>query len=207
MANLTPTLGSSPTRPTHTIPVTNGPKEPLPDTTMDVMPHIFSDAANTNVMVIDKVHHLPTSPCKESMVTLASSIPSVAASVLPAILPPLATAAMVAIAPTNHPTVDTWTPSKMFADKSQFWTLYPQHQKIERGTYGVVYKVQDPTKPLLDPHASFAVKMQHEFRDTEQGIPSYVLREMSNLRLLGDHPNIVKYVVFVISFSPNPMCH
>jgi serine/threonine protein kinase len=59
---------------------------------------------------------------------------------------------------------------------------------LGRGAYGQVYKGENTLTGEI-----YALKMI-DFYDKSQGVPSYLLREMSALQQLGElnHPNIVK---------------
>ena len=64
-----------------------------------------------------------------------------------------------------------------------------KYEKIERigeGTYGVVFKARDNTQK--DIVALKKVKLENE----DEGVPSTAMREISILKELQPHPNIVK---------------
>ena len=61
---------------------------------------------------------------------------------------------------------------------------------LGRGAYGQVYKGENQMTG-----ETYALKMVN-FHDKSQGVPSYLLREMTALQSLGElnHPNIVKLI-------------
>lgn len=62
---------------------------------------------------------------------------------------------------------------------------YEKIDKIGEGTYGVVYKARDTqSKELV---ALKKIKLENE----DEGVPSTALREISILKELQPHPNIV----------------
>ena len=62
---------------------------------------------------------------------------------------------------------------------------YEKLDKIGEGTYGVVYKARDTiTKELV---ALKKIKLENE----DEGVPSTAMREISILKELQPHPNIV----------------
>jgi serine/threonine protein kinase len=63
---------------------------------------------------------------------------------------------------------------------------YEKIDKIGEGTYGIVYRGRDiTTKELV---ALKKIKLENE----DEGVPSTALREISILKELQPHPNIVK---------------
>jgi cyclin-dependent kinase 2 len=63
-------------------------------------------------------------------------------------------------------------------------------ESIGEGTYGVVYRARDRnTKEIV---ALKKIKLENE----DEGVPSTAMREISILKELQPHPNIVKYPVF-----------
>jgi cyclin-dependent kinase len=62
--------------------------------------------------------------------------------------------------------------------------LYEKLEKVGEGTYGVVYKAQDPTGNIV---ALKTIRLEAE----DEGIPSTAIREISLLKEL-QHPNIVR---------------
>lgn len=59
-------------------------------------------------------------------------------------------------------------------------------ESIGEGTYGVVYKARDKiTKEIV---ALKKIKLENE----DEGVPSTAMREISILKELQPHPNIVK---------------
>ena len=62
---------------------------------------------------------------------------------------------------------------------------YEKIEKIGEGTYGVVYKAKDTyTKEFV---ALKKIKLENE----DEGVPSTAMREISILKELQPHPNIV----------------
>lgn len=64
---------------------------------------------------------------------------------------------------------------------------YERIESIGEGTYGVVYKARDRTTQKLV--ALKKIKLENE----DEGMPSTAMREISILKELQPHPNIVKY--------------
>lgn len=63
-------------------------------------------------------------------------------------------------------------------------------ESIGEGTYGVVYRARDRnTKEIV---ALKKIKLENE----DEGVPSTAMREISILKELQPHPNIVKYTAF-----------
>lgn len=63
---------------------------------------------------------------------------------------------------------------------------YTKLEKVGQGTYGVVYKAVDRA---TGKHIALKkIKLEHE----EEGIPCTAIREISLLKELSDHPNVVK---------------
>lgn len=66
---------------------------------------------------------------------------------------------------------------------------YERLESVGEGTYGVVYRARDRnTKELV---ALKKIKLENE----DEGVPSTAMREISILKELKPHPNIVKYLV------------
>ncbi len=75
-------------------------------------------------------------------------------------------------------------------------TGYARYQKIEKigeGTYGVVYKARD----TMTGRTIALKKIRLEAED--EGVPSTAIREISLLRELTPHPNVVRYVSLSLS--------
>ena len=64
---------------------------------------------------------------------------------------------------------------------------YERMEKIGEGTYGVVFKAKDTVQKELV--ALKKIKLENE----DEGVPSTAMREISILKELQPHPNIVKY--------------
>lgn len=64
---------------------------------------------------------------------------------------------------------------------------YEKIESIGEGTYGVVFKARErDTKRIV---ALKKIKLENE----DEGVPSTAMREISILKELQPHPNIVKY--------------
>ena len=63
---------------------------------------------------------------------------------------------------------------------------YEKLERIGEGTYGVVFKASDTTQK--DIVALKKIKLENE----DEGVPSTAMREISILKELQPHPNIVK---------------
>lgn len=74
-------------------------------------------------------------------------------------------------------------------------TLYDRKDRYERlerigeGTYGVVFKARDNVQK--DIVAVKKIKLENE----DEGVPSTAMREISILKELQPHPNIVEYLL------------
>lgn len=64
---------------------------------------------------------------------------------------------------------------------------YERMERIGEGTYGVVFKARDNVQK--DTVALKKIKLENE----DEGVPSTAMREISILKELQPHPNIVKY--------------
>ena len=64
---------------------------------------------------------------------------------------------------------------------------YERMERIREGTYGVVFKARDNVQK--DTVALKKIKLENE----DEGVPSTAMREISILKELQPHPNIVKY--------------
>ena len=64
---------------------------------------------------------------------------------------------------------------------------YERMERIGEGTYGVVFKARDNLEK--DTVALKKIKLQNQ----DEGVPSTAMREISILKELQPHPNIVKY--------------
>lgn len=72
---------------------------------------------------------------------------------------------------------------------------YDKLEKVGEGTYGIVYKARDiQTNEIV---ALKKIKLENE----DEGVPSTALREISILKELTPHPNIVKLIEVV--YHPN----
>lgn len=71
---------------------------------------------------------------------------------------------------------------------------YEKCERLGEGTYGVVFKARDAV--LKDYVAVKKIKLENE----DEGVPSTAMREISILKELQPHPNIVQYSL------PNPAC-
>ena len=63
---------------------------------------------------------------------------------------------------------------------------YERMERIGEGTYGVVFKARDNVQK--DTVALKKIKLENE----DEGVPSTAMREISILKELQPHPNIVK---------------
>lgn len=66
-------------------------------------------------------------------------------------------------------------------------TRFEKLERIGEGTYGVVYKCRDSARGS-DLVAVKKIKLENE----EEGVPSTAMREISILKELQPHPNIVE---------------
>lgn len=69
--------------------------------------------------------------------------------------------------------------------------LKDKYEKMERlgeGTYGVVFKAKDTNTNCIV--ALKKIKLENE----DEGVPSTAMREISILKELQPHPNIVQYL-------------
>lgn len=64
---------------------------------------------------------------------------------------------------------------------------YERCERLGEGTYGVVFKARDTR--MCDFVALKRIKLENE----DEGVPSTAMREISILKELQPHPNIVKY--------------
>ena len=67
---------------------------------------------------------------------------------------------------------------------------YERCERLGEGTYGVVFKARDTR--MSDYVALKRIKLENE----DEGVPSTAMREISILKELQPHPNIVKYLLF-----------
>lgn len=72
---------------------------------------------------------------------------------------------------------------------------YERLERIGEGTYGVVFKACDTIQK--DIVALKKIKLENE----DEGVPSTAMREISILKELQPHPNIVKYRIFNSDFA------
>jgi serine/threonine protein kinase len=71
--------------------------------------------------------------------------------------------------------------------------LKDRYEKMERlgeGTYGVVFKARDTV------HNSIVALKKIKLENEDEGVPSTAMREISILKELQPHPNIVQYLSF-----------
>ena len=66
---------------------------------------------------------------------------------------------------------------------------YERCERLGEGTYGVVFKARDTR--MSDYVALKRIKLENE----DEGVPSTAMREISILKELQPHPNIVKYLL------------
>lgn len=69
---------------------------------------------------------------------------------------------------------------------------YERLERIGEGTYGVVFKAKD-----LQQNKTVALK-KIKLENDDEGVPSTAMREISILKELQPHPNIVRYKTFYI---------
>ena len=65
---------------------------------------------------------------------------------------------------------------------------YERMERIGEGTYGVVFKARDTQN-----HRTVALK-KIKLENEDEGVPSTAMREISILKELQPHPNIVRYL-------------
>lgn len=65
---------------------------------------------------------------------------------------------------------------------------YERMERVGEGTYGVVFKARDTLS--LKTVALKKIKLENE----DEGVPSTAMREISILKELQPHPNIVRYL-------------
>ena len=80
----------------------------------------------------------------------------------------------------------------MYHDKKE--GRFERLERLGEGTYGVVFKAKDTT--TNNQVALKKIKLENE----DEGVPSTAMREISILKELNPHPNIVQYP------SPYPVC-
>ena len=69
---------------------------------------------------------------------------------------------------------------------------YERLERIGEGTYGVVFKARDNVQK--DIVAVKKIKLEND----DEGVPSTAMREISILKELQPHPNIVEYLPFYL---------
>jgi len=70
---------------------------------------------------------------------------------------------------------------------------YEKMERLGEGTYGVVFKARDTHQK--DYVAVKKIKLENE----DEGVPSTAMREISILKELQPHPNIVQYLLHLYS--------
>ena len=68
----------------------------------------------------------------------------------------------------------------------EFTSRYEKMERLGEGTYGVVFKAKDTVHNTLV--ALKKIKLENE----DEGVPSTAMREISILKELQPHPNIVQ---------------
>ena len=63
---------------------------------------------------------------------------------------------------------------------------YERFERLGEGTYGVVYKAKDTR------HSDYVALKRIKLENEDEGVPSTAMREISILKELQPHPNIVK---------------
>lgn len=63
---------------------------------------------------------------------------------------------------------------------------YEKCERLGEGTYGVVYKARDTI------HKDFVAVKKIKLENEDEGVPSTAMREISILKELQPHPNIVQ---------------
>jgi cyclin-dependent kinase 2 len=69
---------------------------------------------------------------------------------------------------------------------------YERLERVGEGTYGVVFKARDNVQK--DIVAVKKIKLEND----DEGVPSTAMREISILKELQPHPNIVEYLAFYL---------
>lgn len=64
---------------------------------------------------------------------------------------------------------------------------YERMERIGEGTYGVVFKAKDTV------HNKTVALKKIKLENDDEGVPSTAMREISILKELQPHPNIVRY--------------
>jgi serine/threonine protein kinase len=76
---------------------------------------------------------------------------------------------------------------------------YEKCERLGEGTYGVVFKARDSV--LKDYVAIKKIKLENE----DEGVPSTAMREISILKELQPHPNIVQYILTYLASAKSSM--
>lgn len=71
----------------------------------------------------------------------------------------------------------------------EFKDRYEKMERLGEGTYGVVFRAKDTVTNQLV--ALKKIKLENE----DEGVPSTAMREISILKELQPHPNIVQYFI------------
>ncbi|MES1910860.1 MAG: hypothetical protein MHM6MM_003386 [Cercozoa sp. M6MM] len=71
---------------------------------------------------------------------------------------------------------------------------YKKKEKLGEGTYGVVYKARDMRVQSPNEPGYYVALKKVRIDASDDGMPSTTLREISSLKLLSRHPNIVKLI-------------
>ena len=73
-------------------------------------------------------------------------------------------------------------------------------ERLGEGTYGVVFKAKDTVQNRFV--ALKKIKLENE----DEGVPSTAMREISILKELQPHPNIVRYLLSYLASTKLSMC-
>lgn len=68
----------------------------------------------------------------------------------------------------------------------EFNNRYEKVERLGEGTYGVVFKCKDTV------HNTFVALKKIKLENEDEGVPSTAMREISILKELQPHPNIVQ---------------